>query len=97
VAPPTGTDPDPVPDPEPEPEPDPEPEPEPEPEVKTKTVCDTVYTLINIGTKVKKNYVRDAVQSTTCREVAEGCTVTYEVERAADNSIETERAVTDCE
>ena len=72
-------------------------EPDPKPEVKTKTICDTVYTLKNVGSTRKPDYVRIESTVTNCREVAEDCEVKYEVERAADNSTETERAVTSCE
>ena len=75
---------------------EPDPDPDPDPVVKTKTVCDTVYTLTNKGTKLKPNYVRGEAQTENCREVAESCVVTYEPERAADNSTETEKAVVTC-
>ena len=72
--------------------------PSPEtPEVKTKTVCDTVYAVKNTGNAFKPNYVRGEVISVSCREVAEDCEVTYVLERAEDNTTETEKAVTDCE
>ena len=66
------------------------------PPTETITVCDTVYSLTSTGKGANKVYYRGDFTIENCREVEEGCEVTYETIRDVDAMTDRVTATVDC-